>query len=287
MKTILITGINGFLGSNLAKSLSEDYNIIGIEVTTINLHRLNGFSFKIYQADSDLDMIFTENKVFAIIHAATIYRRNDESFNVLISTNLLLPIKLYEFANKYKISIFLNTDSFFNNPKYNYKYLLEYTLSKQHALEWLKLIQGSCKLINMKIFHMYGPYDSPNKFIPKIISDLKENQSVINLSMGEQTRDFIYIEDVVAAYKIVLNKYIILKDDYIEFQIATGTNTSIKEIVILIKELTKSKSELGFGKLDYRENEIMKAEANIMDIVTLGWKPIYSLKEGLTKTIIS
>ena len=48
MKTILITGINGFLGSHLAKTLSEKYNIIGLEYSLENLFRIAECNYKVY-----------------------------------------------------------------------------------------------------------------------------------------------------------------------------------------------------------------------------------------------
>ena len=155
MKTILITGINGFLGSHLAKELSNDYKIVGLANSIKNLYRLKDHSFKVYLSTDATWSIFKENKIFAIIHAATVYKRSTDSTQNLLLSNILLPMKLYELANRFKVSLFLNTDSFFNNAKYNYSYLPDYTLSKKHALEWLRLLKGRCKLINMKIFHMY------------------------------------------------------------------------------------------------------------------------------------
>lgn len=58
MKTILITGINGFLGSHLAKALSADYNIVGLEYSLENLFRMEGSNIKIYSSKEDLEKIF-------------------------------------------------------------------------------------------------------------------------------------------------------------------------------------------------------------------------------------
>lgn len=280
MRTILITGINGFLGSHLAKTLSKDYKIVGLEYSVKNLFRLKDYSFKVYSSDDETDTIFKENKIFAIIHAATIYRRSTEPIKNLILTNILLPVKLYELANCFNVTLFLNTDSFFNNENYNYSYLPDYTLSKKHALEWLKFIEGGCKLINMKIFHMYGAGDSQDKFIPQIISMLKNNEPYVDITSGKQTRDFIYISDVVAAYKLVLEKASLM-EIYLEFEVGTGKETSVKEIILEIEKTIKSKTKLNFGALNYRPNEIMKSKANIKALCDLGWKPQITIEEGL------
>ena len=280
MRTILITGINGFLGSHLAKKLSKNYKIVGLEYSVKNLFRLKDYSFKVYSSGDETDTIFKENEIFAIIHSATVYRRITDPIENLILTNILLPVKLYELANRFNVSLFLNTDSFFNNEKYEYSFLSEYTLSKKHVLDWLKTVKGDCKLINMKLFHMYGPDDSPDKFIPGIISKLKNGDPSIDITLGEQLRDFIYISDVVSAYRLVLQNSSLMKK-FIEFEVGTGKETSIKDIILQIKESIKSRTKLNFGALNYRPNEIMKSKANIKALCDLGWEPQITIEEGI------
>lgn len=284
MKIVLITGINGFLGSHLAISLSKKYNIIGLEYNLKNLVRIKNLGLRVYSSSDDLENIFRENDVFAIIHAATIYRRDIEPIETLIKTNILLPINLFELANKYHVKLFLNTDTFFNNSKYNYSYLPDYTLSKKHVIEWLLLIQKSTKLINMKIFHMYGPNDSLNKFIPSVISKLKNNEPFLDTTPGKQTRDFIYIDDVASAYESVLG-FSHPNNNFNEFMIGTGNSISIKDLLLIIKDITGSKTIIRFGNLSYRENEIMESDSNISELKKIGWTSRFTIAEGIKKTI--
>jgi len=287
MKIILISGINGFLGSHLAIKLSLNYKIIGLVSNAKNIYRIKNNNFEIYDStDENIKKIFNENNIFSVIHGATIYRRTNDSITNLINTNILLPIQLFELASKYNVRIFFNTDSFFNNKTYNYSYLSEYTISKNQSLEWLKLlaINSSCKLVNMKIFHMYGEGDSLTKFIPQIISKINENISFIELTEGNQTRDFIYIDDVVNAYKIVL-KSIDKLTEFQEFDVGTGQSTSIKGMVNLIKKITSCDTDLQFGKIPYRKGEIMESTANIFPLKKLGWNPSFPLEKGIKKML--
>ncbi len=286
-KTILITGINGFLGSHLAKTLNHHYNIIGLESSIGKFHRLEGCNFEIYLSQDNLESIFQKQKIFAIIHAATVYNSNGDSFDKMLNSNVILPVTLYKIANKFNVSKFINTDSFFNNPKYNYKYLLDYTLSKKHVIDWLVLEKGNCELINLKLFHVYGDNDSLSKFIPQMIYALKKNQEFIKLSLGEQKRDFIFIDDVVNAFKIVLECSLFNYAEIIEYEVGSGNSVSIKEIVETIKKITKSKTKLLFGELPYRENEIFDSFADNTKLTSLGWRPQSTLIEGLTFTINS
>ena len=209
-KTILITGINGFLGSHLAKHLKSNFEVIGLEYSLENLHRIASENFKVYSTnDTILETIFKENEFYAVIHVATVYKRQYEPIFNLLNTNINLPVQLLELSGKYDVNLFLNTDSFFNNPSYSYSYLSDYTLSKKHALEWIKLLSSSskCKVANMKVFHMFGEHDAPSKFIPFLIDKIKNNEPILDLSPGTQTRDFIYIKDVVTSFECILNSF--------------------------------------------------------------------------------
>lgn len=282
-KTILITGINGFLGSHLAKKLKGNYEVIGLEYRTDNLHRIENENFNVYDSnDGNIEIIFKKYEIYAVLHVATVYRRLDEPILSLIQTNINLPVRLLELANIYKVKLYLNTDSFFNNADYSYSYLSDYTLSKKQSVEWLKLLSkcSSCKVVNMKIFHMYGTGDSPSKFIPSIVGKIKDNEPKIEFTLGEQTRDFIYIKDVVTAFECIL-----LSQDKIqqfqEFEVGTGESHTIKELIIMIKELTSSTTDLRFGALPYRDGEIMESTSNNLALKSLGWNPKFTISLGI------
>lgn len=286
-KKILITGINGFLGSHLAKHLKISFEIVGLEYSLKNLHRIASEGFKVYSTnDTVLETVFKENDFYAIIHLATVYRRQSEPIFDLLNTNINLPVQLLELSGKYNVNLFLNTDSFFNNPKYSYSYLSDYTLSKKHSLEWIKLLasSSSCKVVNMKVFHMFGENDAPGKFIPFILKKIISNEPNLDLTPGNQTRDFIYVEDVVFAFEHVINFFIGLQG-YQEFEIGTGKSYTIKDFVTALKEVTNSKTVLNFGGLAYREGEIMKSEVESFKLKDIGWKPKFNLKESLRSYI--
>lgn len=284
MKTILITGINGFLGSNLATKLSKYYNIIGLEQDNNNLFRISHLHFKIYSiSHHSLESIFTENNIDIIIHAATIYGHNNEKSSDIIQTNVLLPVRLQELAQSHDVAAFLNIDSFFNHPDYKSKYLSEYSLSKKHCLEWLIGINSKIKLINLKIFHLYGPGDNKNKFVTWIIEQLMKNEPVIELTAGNQVRDFIYIDDVTSAFKTLLDNIDSFQDTFKSIDIGSGLPLTIKEFVVIAKQTLNSASELKFGALPYREGEIMFSKADISSLETLNWKAEISVTSGVEK----
>jgi len=78
-KKILITGINGFLGSHLAKYLKSSFEVLGLEYSLENLNRIASENFKVYSTnDTVLEIIFKENDFYAVIHLATVYKRQYE-----------------------------------------------------------------------------------------------------------------------------------------------------------------------------------------------------------------
>lgn len=286
-KKILLTGINGFLGSHLAKHLKNNFEVIGLEYKVDNLQRIADDGFTVYESiDSKLESIFTTHDIYAVVHVATIYRRQGEPILNLLNTNINLPVRLLELASKHSVKLFLNTDSFFNNSTYTYSYLSDYTLSKKQSLEWIKLLSSTsdCKVANMKVFHMYGENDAPGKFIPYVIDKIKNNEPFLELTSGEQTRDFIYVNDVVTAFEQVLINFDTLQS-FQEFEIGTGKSNSIKELVTFIREATNSTTLLKFGALPYREGEIMESSCNNSALRILGWEAKNSIQQGILEVI--
>ena len=286
-KKILITGINGFFFFFLSKNLKSSFDVLGLEYSTNNLFRIESENFKVYDVISKpLENIFIENNIYAVIHVATIYRRKLEPLQNLLNTNVLLPVNLLELSNKYSVNLFLNTDSFFNSSENSYSYLSDYTLSKKHTLDWIKLISNSslCKIVNMKIFHMFGENDSPSKFIPYLIDTISREELYIDMTPGMQTRDFIYVDDVVSAFETVLKNEIKLTN-YQEYEVGSGKSFSIKYLAELTKKISNSKTELNFGAMTYREGEIMKSECNNEKLIELGWISKFSLSKALSKII--
>ena len=107
----------------------------------------------------------------------------------------------------------------------------------------------------------------------------------LKLTMGEQKRDFIYIEDVVFAYLILLEKMGSISDLIKEFDVGSGNPVSIREVAEMVCRITRLINHLAFGALPYREGELMFSNAEIGPLVNLGWSCKTSLERGLQLTI--
>lgn len=287
MKTILITGATGFLGSHLAEKFLDEHKVIILKRSFSDIWRIKHSERNLYYYDIDkipLEKVFQENKIDIVVHTATLYGRKNEEISQIVESNLTFPLKIFELALKYKIDAFINTDTFFNP---DYKFLVKYSLSKKQFLEWLIIFSENIKVINIKLGHIFGEKDNTDKFIPWIITELIKVSNEIKLTAGEQKRDFIYIEDVKDFYSILINSLDKFDTGFHEYELGTGKAVKIKDFVLKLKKLTGNvQTYLNFGAVPYRENEIMFSKANISKIIKdFNWQPKYSLEEGLKKTI--
>jgi len=285
MKKILITGANSYLGSSLIKVLNKkNYKIYGTKRINSNLTRLSLFKKKINLIDienlNNLDKYFYKKKFDIVIHCATNYGTNEKELADIIFPNLMLPLKLLDLCAKYNVSTFVNTDTILP------KNISGYTLSKFQFYEWMKKFSKKLKCINIKIEHFYGPGDNKTKFVINNIVDLIAKKKFINLTEGKQKRDFIYIDDVISAFDKIIKWSKKKSTGLYNFEIGTKKLISIKKFIILLKKLCNNKStKLNFGKIPYRENELMKSVVNNKSLIKLGWKPKTNLILGLKKTI--
>jgi CDP-paratose synthetase len=277
---LLITGINGFLGSHLAKSLASDYKIIGLENTSKELLRIKGCNFKVYSAENGVpEELFQEQTVNIIIHTATIYGRQNESFNTIVEANLFQPLSLLDNAIKNHCGLFINTDTVLD------RFISTYALTKQHFQEWLYMRRSEIKVINLQLEHIYGPFSSNANLITNMIERLKQNEPSIDLTLGNQKRDFIYIDDVVSAYQTVLRREPHITDNYTSYHVSTNRLISIKDLLLLLKKMTHSSTNLNFGAIPSRENELMQSLSDNSALLALGWEPKTTLSEGLNMII--
>lgn len=283
-KTILLTGGTGFLGSHLAKRLVyEGFDVIIIKRSTSKLSPLESIinQVRFYDLDSiDIEKIFQENVIDIIIHCATNYGRFAVPPTDIIQANLFLPLKILQIAENYPVKTFINTDTILD------KRVSYYSLSKKHFLDWLYLFSQKMVCISVALEHFYGPFDDRSKFVSKIILDLLHEVDFIDLTLGEQKRDFIYIDDVVEAFMTLVNFSFDVPNNLYRYEIGTGKNIEIREFVQTVKTMTGNKvTRLNFGMLPYRENEIMESHVDISMLSRLGWRPQISLVEGLRYTI--
>ncbi|MCR9191712.1 MAG: NAD-dependent epimerase/dehydratase [Gammaproteobacteria bacterium] len=286
---ILLTGASGFLGNRLLHDfIAKKHQVIitkraHSDMTPFSTHT---HKFEAWNIDDfDLADIFQAHPdIEAIIHAATDYGHHATMPTRTFWSNEAFPIRLMTLAIEYHVPLFINMDTFFNTGTEDYNYLRSYTLSKRHFQEWGKYCAELKKLafINLKLFHLYGPNDNPNKFMPSVIKRCLAGEH-IDLTSGEQKRDFIYLDDVVQAISLILSNT--FDAGYHHYDIGSGHSCSIRSVVETVNGLCNNSATLNFGALPTRTNELDDACANPAAIKTLGWKPLITLREGLISII--
>ena len=287
-QSLFITGADGFLGHHLVQQLNKNYNIIGLVRSPQNLKRLNPGQITLCATNEPLEEVFERYRPIGVIHTATKYGRIEESVPNLLDVNVDLPVRLLELSQKYNSKVFINIGSFITQGK-GYNYLQDYALSKKQCSQWLQLIANkndTCKVIDFTLYHPYGPGDSESKFVSNMIKALKEKTSFIDLTPGEQKRDFIYVEDVVSAIELALTRSEDLQEPYTRTDLGTGSSYTLRHFLETLKAVSgNAETEFRFGKLPYRENEIMEVKANPDILASWGWKPNHNLNQGLLLTL--
>jgi nucleoside-diphosphate-sugar epimerase len=134
-----------------------------------------------------------------------------------------------------------------------------------------------------RLFIPFGPLDDPNKLIYYVLDRLK-NGDPVDLSPCKQKRDFIYIDDVVEAYSLLIKDLDRGGSDI--FNICSGQAISVEDVVNWVAEkVGASKSLLNFGARTMREGEQMISYgSNEKAHKLLGWKP-GEVQEGILKLI--
>lgn len=282
MKNILLTGATGYLGTHLA----EHFLNKGDHIIALALNRSEQFKFDghenvsvYYLNETEIGDIFEKEKVDIVIHTATLYGRCGEQITEMLKANVEFPLSVLIQAVKHNVNLFVNTDTILA------KNISPYSLTKHCFSDWLSMYADQIKSIDLKIDHFYGPNDKPVKFIAYLFEQFRKNAISIDLTEGSQTRDFIYIDDVVSAFDCVISHADRIPFDRLAiFEVGTNVKTTVKDMVFSIKTLFKGNStKLNFGALPYRKNEVLDYEINTLPLRMLGWTAKTSLKAGLKK----
>jgi len=227
-----------------------------------------------------LDRVFVECDVDIILHCATNYGRRDNNPIEIIEANLMLPLRLLLLAAEHGVGCFVNTDTLLD------KRVNSYSLSKKHFLDWLKVYKDRMRCINVALEHFYGFGDDNSKFVTQVVQEIVSGAREVRLTKGEQKRDFIYIDDVIDAFVCILHSLDATDRGFTEFQIGSGKAVAIRDLCETIKRLAgNTRTQLNFGAIPYRENEIMESVVDLSRLTELGWSPKMSLKEGLARII--
>lgn len=142
---------------------------------------------------------------------------------------------------------------------------------------------GRLSTVCLRYFNVFGPYQNPSSeysaAIPAFIEKAFSNQPMTIFGDGRQTRDFIYVKDVVAA-----NAFFALKSQATDvFNVGCGKEITIADLALTIRNLTSSTCTIAYEP--ERLGDVKHSVAAIDKIQNAGFRPICDLADGLRATI--
>jgi len=296
MKAI-VTGGCGFIGSNLVEELSKSMDVTVIDnLSTGSPLNLNGIDVKLVKGDilslnllkqvfKGADYVFHLAAVVSVQESVESPVRANE-VNVKGTINVLEAARIRDVEKiiySSSCAVYGDSDALplkettLPEPK------SPYAVSKLAAENYCKVYSEiyGLKSVSLRYFNVYGPKQDPFSdyaaVIPKFISRVLQGENPIIYGDGEQTRDFIYVKDVVRANMLVMEK------GEGVYNIASGKSVSINELARLICRIAGKNIDPIYEK--EREGDIRHSVADISRTKEIGFKPNYSLEEGLAETI--
>lgn len=221
----------------------------------------------------------------AIVHTACSYGRKGETLLNLMDANLVLGAALLQAllsspARDEGPVTFLNTGTVLA-PEVSL-YALSKTQFSIWGAELATKAPDRLRFIDIRLQQMYGPGDDCSKFTTHVIEACRSNEPRLALTLGEQRRDFIHIDDVVRAYDRILEQRDAFQaSDAID--VGSGEAITMRDFVELAKQVAGASTLLDFGAISYREREPMLCVADTTRLRGLGWHAEVTLKDGLAR----
>ncbi len=307
MKTILVTGGMGFIGSNFIRYMLKkytEYKIINLDLLTyagnmenlIDIQDNSNYNFiKGDIVDNRLvDEIVAQGVNYIINFAAESHvDRSIQDPGIFIKTNIMGTQVLLDAAKKYGVDKYIqvSTDEVYGSLGAT-GYFTEatpiapnspYSASKASADLLVRAYHETFKLpVNItRCSNNYGAYQFPEKLIPLMIANAYEDKKLPIYGDGLNIRDWLHVEDHCNAIDLVLHKGEIGE----VYNIGGNNEKKNIEIVKLILEITNKPEELIRYVKDRPGHDRRYAIDSSKIQQELGWKLKYTFEEGLQETI--
>jgi UDP-glucose 4-epimerase len=142
--------------------------------------------------------------------------------------------------------------------------------------------EGKLQTACLRYFNVFGPRQDPNSAyaaaVPIFTAKAVANEDITIFGDGEQTRDFIYVKDIVAA-----NVFMAMSENTGVYNIAYGGRITINDLVNKIKDITESSSKV--LHLEERAGDVKHSMAAVDKLNATGFKPENTFEDGLAATI--
>ena len=306
MKTILITGCAGFIGSHLVdRLLNQAYRVVGIDnfndyyepkIKERNLESTLKFSnFKLYKEDildfKTLLRIFKNEKPQKVIHLAARAGVRPSIANPVLygQVNILGTINLLKLSADFKVSQFIfgssssvygqSTHMPFEETDPCEKIISPYGASKRSAEFFVESFYQSFGLKStiLRLFTVYGPRGRPDMAPALFTKAILSGESITQFGDGSSSRDYTYIDDVIYGIIKVLEKKI-------EFEIINLGNShpiSLANFIATLEKILGKRAKI--KKMPIQLGDVEKTWANVVKArKLLDWEPKIDLSHGLS-----
>jgi UDP-glucose 4-epimerase len=262
---ILITGSSGFVGTHLTKKLSRKYEIVTYDLVSgqdvldgkLLTQKLKGVDLVIHLA--------------AFISATESWEKPMDYFR----NNALGTLSVINSS----IKMHVNKLIFFSSAAVKAKPLTPYAVSKITAEEIAKLYSDKINTVIVRPENIYGLGQKSNYgyVIHNFIKAVRNGKEIIIYGDGNQTRDFIYVDDVIKTVEKLVE--IKIKSGTI-ISLGTGEETKIISLAKKVMKILNKKTKIEFSMV---RNEPRKSVADIKTLSKLGInaKQFIGLDEGI------
>ena len=307
MRTIMITGVAGFIGNRIAEILlKEAKRVIGLDTYQRNqkdklrdwrMQRLDNYPDFCYfpvdiQNKDALKSVFQQNNIDAIIHmAARTGVRNSLLYpERYCNANIIGFLNVLELCRIHRIPkvVLASTSSLYAGEKGPFtedlpvnKPLSIYTASKKAAetLAYTYHFLYQLDVSILRYFTVYGPAGRPDMAVFKFIKGIMEGSQIEIFGDGSQQRDFTFVDDIARGTVLALKPI-----GYDIVNLGNNHPHRIIDLIQLIEKFTGQKANCAFNGFNQADMKI--TWANIQKAQTLlGWQPEVDLEEGIKRTV--
>jgi UDP-glucose 4-epimerase len=295
---ILVTGGAGFIGSNLVENLYKDHEIVVIDNlnsgSTSNLENsditfIGNSVNNILEYDvPDIDIIYH----LGIPSSSPMYKEKP----ILVGNAINGAISIFEFAKRENVKkiIYASSSSLYSglepphieNMTINVTdYYTEARLGIERIAKLYNKLYG-IKSVGLRFFSVYGPHEEAKGKYANIITQflwkMQRGESPEIYGNGLQSRDFIFVKDIVQACTLMLKNDI----DYEILNVGTGKSYSFNTIVSMLNYKLNTDIKPNHIPMPM-SNYVDKTMADLTKIKKFGYEPRYSLSQGIDELINS
>lgn len=287
----LIIGSEGFIGSHARRFFEAKNSVCGVDIS--ELYNTSKNYVTIDKKDPDFNHIFERQKFNVCINASgngsvpiSLNKPlHDFELNTLNTIRILDAIRIHNPECKF---INLSSAAVYGNPVFlpikedvNLKPLSPYGWHKLYAEQICKeyyYLYG-IKTINLRLFSVFGENLKKQLFWDIYQKTLRSDKIEL-FGSGQETRDFIYIKDLMLAIDCIVKKALFNGE---AINIASGKETSIAEATFHFCKALKENVEITFNKI-VKPGDPLNWKADISSLTNFGFVPQTSIQDGLTNT---